>query len=133
MAVDDFVDVGGVDIAVPDAFGVDHCHRPLGTTIKATCPIGPNLPRPMSLGSLKPCLGMGLGIHRTKVCAAFGTTVALVDTKKDMTLKISHAVFYVAYGERLGERLRRRLGGDCWLAIMSIHMRKANGQTSKQK
>ena len=129
MAVDDFVDIGGVYVAVPDALGVDHCHRPLGTTIKATRPIGPNLPRPMGLGSLKPYLGMGMGIHRTKVCAAFGTTLALVDTKKDMTLKISHIVFYVAYGERL----RPRLGGDCWLAIMSIHMRKANGQTSKQK
>jgi hypothetical protein len=51
----------------------------------------------MGIGCLKPGLGMGMSIGCTKFGTAFGATIALVDTEKDMTLKISHGLFYVAY------------------------------------
>jgi hypothetical protein len=39
---------------------------------------------------------VGLSIDCAKFGAAFSATVALVDAKKDVTLKIGHALFYVA-------------------------------------
>ena len=83
----------------------------------------------MCVGCLKPGFGMRLGVDGPEFCTALGTAVALINAEKDMSLKISHASFYFAY-----DKARRRvLVGKGWLAIMSIHIRKINGQTSKQK
>lgn len=97
MAIDDFINVCGIDVAIPGAFRVDHQDRTLGAAVKAARPVGPNFPRAMGIGGLKPRLGMGMSIGCTKFGTAFGTAIALVDTEKNMTFKIRHTAFYVAY------------------------------------
>jgi hypothetical protein len=115
MRVDDFVDIGFVDVGVPNAFRIDHDHRTRGTAVQTTCPIDPYFAGPgqarrfdLRLAPIKSRLGPLLA-------AAGLTRLALVKTEEDVSLVETVA------DTRVGNTRRRRAVLDVahWSILVS--------------
>src|SRR5450830_220198 len=83
------IDVAGVDIGVPNTLRINHRHRPRRTAVQTTCLVDTNLPRPSQPG----CFNLGFAAIKRSLCIILSTTrfttLALVQTKKYVALKIS--------------------------------------------
>src|ERR1035441_1875305 len=90
MRIDDLVNVGGVDIRVPSAFGIDDGDRPAGAAIETARFVDPHLAGPGEPGGLDARLAMiegGLGaVMRARVLAV----VPIVETEEDVPLVVTH-------------------------------------------
>ena len=86
VRVDDFVDIGFVNVGVPNTFRIDHDHRTRGTAVQTTSPVDPYFARPrqarrfdLRLAPIKSRLGPLLA-------AAGLTRLTLVKAEEDMSL-----------------------------------------------
>src|SRR5471032_1542257 len=53
VGIDDFIDVAGVDVGVPGAFGIDHQHRAFFAAVQAARRLMRTWPWPLMLSSLQ--------------------------------------------------------------------------------
>ena len=88
MRLDDFVDVGIVDVGVPGAFGVDHRYRAGGAAVQATGLVHAHLAR-----AREPCrLDLRFAAIKARLCIVVGTAVfaigAVVQAKEDVVFLI---------------------------------------------
>src|ERR1019366_3171164 len=90
VRIDDLVDVGRIDVRVPDAFGIDDGHRAAGAAIEATRLVDAHPARPAELLGLDARLAMieaGLGaVMRARVLTVF----PIIEAKEDVPLVVAH-------------------------------------------
>jgi hypothetical protein len=90
MLIDDFVNVGLVNIAIPSSLGIDHHDWTIITTIEAACAVNPNLSWPAFFQGFYFFLRVGLHLVGAASCAAGGAIFSLVYAEKDMFFKVAH-------------------------------------------
>ena len=88
--VDNLIDIGRIDIAIPDALWVDHHDRAFVTSIKASRTINSNLAGPVFLQGLDSIFCVRLQVARTTVRATGGPIFTLVNAEKNVFLEITH-------------------------------------------
>jgi hypothetical protein len=88
MDIEDFVDVGLIDIGVPDTFRVDHQHRPLVAAIHAARAVDAAFPFAVEVGLFD--FFLEVVAHGLSTCraTASGAIVALVGAEKHVVLEI---------------------------------------------
>ena len=95
MRFDDFIDVGLVDIGVPNRLWVDHHHRATGTAIQTPCLVDTHAPLAMEPQGFDAGFAVFLCLLRGMIGATVFAAFALVQTKKHMVLVVGvvcHAV-----------------------------------------
>src|SRR2546423_3974056 len=93
VLLDDLVDVGVVEVRVPDAFRIDHDARPLLAAIEAAGLVDADLAFAGETELLDAALGVIADLARPLVVAADAAVVALVAAEEDMLCVIGHARF----------------------------------------
>ena len=87
VGVDDVVDVAGVDVGVPGAFGIQHQHRAFFAAVEAAGLVDADLARAIDAQFLDAFFRVLLGYFGALLAAARTTIVALVHAKEDVVLK----------------------------------------------
>lgn len=90
MFLDDFLDIGLIDIAIPDPFGIDHHDWALGAPVQTARAVNSDLSFAVFLQCLDAFLGVGLDFSRATAGTALCAVIALIDAEKNMFFKIRH-------------------------------------------
>jgi hypothetical protein len=93
---DDFVDIGFIDVGVPDAVGVHHEHRAIIATVEATCLVDADIAFALETERRNAALGIGLHSSCAAVIAGDFAFAALIAAEEDVVLEIlAHGVIEV--------------------------------------
>lgn len=126
MLFNDFIDIRGINISIPDSLRVDHQHRAFIAPIQAACPVHANFSSPIFFEGLDFFFGVGLNLDRPAVGATLGVKLALVDAKKDVFFKITHGLDFnlpptpraarpIQVSAKKGQALAHRVAKACRL------------------
>lgn len=89
VRLDNFINVAGIYIAVPNGFRINHRHWSGGATVKATCLVDPNLAGAIKSGGLDLGLAAVKGGHGSVTGAAGFPLFALIEAEKYMSLVVT--------------------------------------------
>jgi len=90
VLLDDFVDVGLVDVGIPDSLWVDDDHRTFIATVHASGLVDPHLAFSLEAEFADAVLGIGAKFARAAVVAACLAVLALVAAEKYMSFVVAH-------------------------------------------
>ena len=88
MRVDDFIDILGIDVGVPDTLGVDHQHGAFFAAVETTGLVDANLALAVQIELLEAFFGMLLRYFSAAIMAAWPAIFALIHAKKYVFLEI---------------------------------------------
>src|SRR5690625_2737932 len=92
MGIDDFVDIAFIEVAIPNAFGVEHHDGPFFAAVEAARLVDPHLARTRQAQLFHTLLGVGLHLFGTasRAARAFSAFGTLVEAEENVTLVIIH-------------------------------------------
>jgi len=90
VLIDDFVDIGMIDVLVPGLFRIDDQHGPILAAVQAACGVDADLSWPANPQLLAALLGVVAQFLGAAVITGLAPVIALVGAEKDVVLVVAH-------------------------------------------
>ena len=90
VLIDDFVDIGMIDVLVPGLFRIDDQHGPILAAVQAACRVDTDLSWPANPQLLAALLGVVAQFLGAAVITGLAPIIALVGAEKDVVLVVAH-------------------------------------------